>query len=265
MWPAIALSARVAIIAYTAIVGLGAALKAVGVVTPVAALETWVWLVSLIVLGVENVVTLVVRRVRTQRGQKIAKLEDTLVSALIQIVQSGNALHLEEIGANVYVASRIDRLLRRPHEQTRLRRVARIRPGRYPQQSGVDWASGKGAVGECWKAKKRSYKNWHAIAEKYAHMELDEASFLKIPASTRCGFTRAEFMAICDKYSEIIAEPIWDPRKTGRILGVITIDRAYHEVADTYMPKLEKRATHETAAVAAGVVSRILKPRGTED
>lgn len=99
MWAAVSLTARIAIIAYTAIVGLGAALTAMGVITALPALDTWVWFVSLIVLGVENVVTLAIRHVRTKRGSRSAKIDDALATALIQIVRENPILHLEELGA----------------------------------------------------------------------------------------------------------------------------------------------------------------------
>ncbi|GAA2947631.1 hypothetical protein GCM10010458_36510 [Microbacterium luteolum] len=265
MWPAISLTVRVIIVAYTVLVGLGAALKAIGVITPLPSLESWVWFVSLIVLGVENVVTLIVRHFRTRRGDRAAKLEDALASALIQIVRASPALHLEELGANVYVVSRFDWFLKKPHAHMRLRRVARLRPARYPQQSGVEWASGKGAVGLCWEAKKRVYKDWHAVAERYGEADMDQETFDQIPAGTRCGFSRAEFQSIVGKYSEVVAEPIWDPRKTGVILGVITIDRAYRSSNEVHVPRLNKRTTHESVGIAAGVVSRILKLRGAGD
>lgn len=265
MWPAISLTARIVIIAYTAIVGLGAAANALGFVTPLPELEMWIWFLSLIVLGVENVITLFVRHVRTRRGKRGAALEDALATALIQIVRENPALHLEELGANVYMFSRWDRFRRVDHEQTRLNRVARLRPGRYPQQSGVDWAAGKGAVGVCWSMKKRIHRDWHALAEKYGSAELDRATFDAIPDATRCGFTLTEFQAIVGKYSEVLAEPIWDPRKTGVITGVITIDRAYRATSEVFMAQLDKRATHASAGIAAGVVSRILKPRSVEE
>lgn len=265
MWAAITLTVRIVIIAYTAIVGLGAAAHALGLVTPLPQLEKWVWFVSLIVLGVENIATLVVRHFRTKRGKRSAALEDALASALIQIVRENPALHLEELGANVYMYSRWDRWRRVDHEETRLNRVARLRPGRYPQQSGVAWIAGKGAVGVCWTMKKRIHRDWHALAEKYGSVELDQATFDAIPEVTRCGFTLTEFQAIVGKYSEVLAEPIWDPRKTGVIMGVITIDRAYRQTNEVFMAQLDKRATHGSAGIAAGVVSRILKPRSQEE
>lgn len=265
MWPAISLTVRVIIVAYTVLVGLGAALKAVGVITPLPQLESWVWFVSLIVLGVENIVTLVIRHFRKTKIDRAAKLEDALASALIQIVRTSPKLHLEELGANVYVVSRFDSFFNKPHDRMRLRRVARLRPARYPQQSGVEWASGKGAVGLCWAGKKRVYKDWFALAEKHGDADLDQAAFEQIPAATRCGFTRTEFLSIVGKYSEVLAEPIWDPRKTGVILGVITIDRAYRASNEVHMPQLNKRTTHESVGIAAGVVSRILKLGGAGD
>lgn len=266
MWAAISLTARIAIIAYTAIVGLGAALTALGIITALPKLDTWVWFISLIVLGVENIVTLVIRHFRSKRGSRGAKLEDALASALIQIVRENPALHLEELGANVYWFSRWDRFRRADHKQTRLNRIARFRPGRYPQESGVAWSAGKGTVGLCWSMKKRVHRDWHAVAERWGNVELDQKAFETIPEGTRCGFTLTEFQAIAGKYSEVLAEPIWDSRKNGVMLGVITIDRAYRPAAsEVHMPQLDKRATHGSAGIAAGVVSRILRPGTAEE
>ena len=264
MWPVISLILRWLIIAYAAVVGIGVALASLHLIEPLPKLEASVWIISLVVLGIENAGTIVVRAFRSRRAKRTVELETAIQAALLQIV-GHSAVHLEEIGGNVYMASRWDRWRQKPHDKVRLKRIARLRPGGYPQESGVAWAAGKGVVGECWSKKKRIHKPWHAVAARYADAELDEASFAKIPAATRYGFTFQEFVSIVDKYAEVLAEPIWDSRKKGTMLGVISIDRAYRSQPAPYISELNAGATHESAGYAARVVSRILKPRPIEE
>ncbi|GAA4351191.1 hypothetical protein [Microbacterium rhizosphaerae] len=255
MWSVVSLVLRIGAVAWAALVGLGAALIAAGLINPLPKFEGTVWVISLIILGVDNVGTLIVRGSRRRRGRRMDRLEDALMVALLQIVRETPQLHLEDLGANAYVVSGRD--------SKRLHRVARLRPGRYPQESGVAWGSGKGMVGACLDQKKRVYRNWYAVAKKYGNTDISPEAFEKIPVNTRCGFTYEEFVSIVGKYSEVLAEPIWDLRNDGRILGVLTVDRAYRSGESEYTPLLDKRATHESAGLAASVVSRIVRPKAS--
>lgn len=262
MWAKTVLWLRIAAAVWAAIVGLGVILQVAEIIPALPKLEPWVWGVSLGIIAIDNVGTLFVRKARADKADREAKLQNVLQAALRQLVGT-RELRLEDLGANIYLAERWQRFKSTP-PSTKLERVARYRPIGYPQQSGVDWTEKKGAVGECWRVRRPVYKDWHAIANRYAGSELTEGAFDKIPEETRSGFDFRDFQAIVGKYDEIVTEPIWHPGKPDVMIGVLAIDRARQADGGTFVASLGKRATHETAGTAARSISAILKPKADD-
>lgn len=221
--------------------------------------EPAIWGVSLGIIMFDNVGTLVSRKIHAVRGDRQRRIEKSLMSLIIRLSKD-HGIPFDELGASVYVPSRIDLMMRRPLHQVRLKRIIRYRPTGFPQQSGVAWTPQKGKVGESWRMKSTRYLNSHKIAAKYRSTELTQAQFGRISESTRGGFSRQEFMSIIGKYSEIAAEPIWHGGKERTMLGVLSIDRAYIDEDDKFSPKLDKKTTREVSAAVASTVSDILKP-----
>ena len=263
MWGKTVFVLRISAAVWAGLVGLGVVLQIAQVIPALPKLEPYVWGVSLAIIAVDNVGTLFVRKARADREARDQKIQSTLQAALRQLVASRD-LRLEDLGANVYLASNWKRMRRSPASTVKLERTARYRPIGYPQQSGIAWTGTTGAVGECWRKRGVVYKNWHAVAEKYGGVEMTEPAFLKIAADTRNGFSYREFLTIVGKYSEIVAEPIWHPGNERVILGVLAIDRAYQDGSSTFVPLLGKRATYETAGLAARAIGAILKPKVEE-
>ncbi len=266
MWAKAVTWARALAALWVAIVVLLAVLQQFGVVPDAPRGEAVVWVVSLSIIAVDNVGTLISRRVHGRRTQRQAKLHKAAMGLVMTLAQA-KEVRFEDIGVCIYIETRRSRVFKRARRlnHSSLRRIHRFRPSDYPQQSGVAWTSAKGTVGECWRQKKGSYKNWHAIAAKWGQAVLSDANFLKIPEATRAGFTREEFMSISGKYSEIYAEPIWHSAKEGVLLGVIAVDRLYSDEDDPFRPQIGAKRTRELASATASAVSRILKPKSDDD
>lgn len=259
MWPRVVFWLRLGAVAWVTLVGVVAALQASGTVPRLPKLEPWAWAFSLVILGIDNAGTLISRGVHKIARERNAELEKALMSLLIDVARSGG-VRFEDLGASVFQPSRLDRLVRRePHQ---LVRTVRFRPSDYPLQSGIDWAPSKGAVGAAWSGRKEVYKNWRNIAERWGGVDdMSDDQFKRISASSRMNFSKKEFLAIAGKYSEVLVLPIWH-RKKNRMIGVLSIDRAFKAEDATFTPELEKKGTREVAAATASLVGRILHPNG---
>lgn len=152
------------------------------------------------------------------RQQARARMQKAVVGALVTVGEDKNVA-LRHLGGSVFAIRRRG-LLRHP----RLVRVLRFRLDDHPQPSQVVWTPGKGAIGRCWKQRRKVHSDWLAVAEKYGGRELTAAQFAKIPPATRDGFNLSEFVGIVDKYAEILAVPVLS--HLGEIVGVISIDVA---------------------------------------
>lgn len=159
---------RIGAAAFAAVVGLIGVVRSSGLfpdfpVTP--NLDTAAWIIALVIIGVDNVASLITRSARRRRAVRNAEIEKALMALLVSVAKRGE-LRFEELGASVFVASRRDRFFR-PHKQPkRLIRIVRFRPADYPQQSGVDWSPAKGAVGEAWTKRKTAKRDWNAVARR---------------------------------------------------------------------------------------------------
>lgn len=262
VWSRLVLVMRILAISWAVVVGAWSGLVFYGIISPKPSLEPWGWIASIVLIGVENAGTLIVRRIRSISGDQNARIESTLKTALLQISQSRDVAY-QDLGASVFVPTWWSRVRRHSGGQVKLKRISRFRPAGYPQQSGVSWTGAKGVVGTALRSKTCSYTDFGPIIKKHGVDGLTGASFDALERRFKLGLSADEFNSTFGKYSEIVAEPIWHEGKDHVLVGVLSIDRAYepHE-SDTRV--LGRRATRETAATAAASIGSILKPKVTE-
>lgn len=267
LWDRFVFALRVIAGLWVAAVTVISALQASQLMPQSPKLEPFAWVFSLVIIGVDSVGSLFANRVRRKRAVKQAGVEKALMSLLLTLSQR-RVLRFEELSASVFVPTRWSRLarwlLRRDPDHIVLGRFAQFRPGGHPQQSGIKFTPAKGVVGECWRARRFTSRNLHALAERWGNSDLTEEAFRLMRADTRQGLSLAEFKAVASKYSEIAAEPIWHSRKDGKLVGVLTLDRPRRVSADQFTPKLDSRETQEQLALIARVVGGILHPRAEQ-
>ena len=268
MWVRFVTWARAGAALWAGLITLGVVLQQLKLVPELPRLESYVWVISLAIIAVDNIGTLVSRKIHSRWTQRSQKLDKAAVSLGVALAHHHKAVRFEEIGVSVYVEtlrSRIDRRLG-IRSVASLKRLSRSRPTGHPQQSGIAWTAGKGTVGMCWLEQKTIYKNWHPIALRWGEAEFeDDASYLKLGKNSRQGLDRPEFAKIIGKYSEVLAEPIWDHRKERRLMGVLAVDRVFRREEDPFMPQFDSAGTRQQAAAAASAVSRILLPNSDDE
>lgn len=262
-WKWSVLIARILAVVWVGTVAVGAALEDHEILPGLAKFESAAWAVSLGVIGIDNLGSLIVNTVRRRRARTKALVERTLMGLLLQL-SKGKVLRFEEMSASVFVPTRWSRvqrfLFRHGDGGTRLKRYKQLRPIGHPQQSGVVFESGVGIVGECWRLRKRSYRDLHALAQKWSEVDPSEEGFNNMRDDTRQGFTYRQFLVIGAKYSEVLAEPIWDGERDNKLIGVVSLDRPYAPVAD-FKPKLNTEDAREQLAAIATVLGRIMCSR----
>lgn len=261
VWGVIVLVCRIVAATWAGLVALALVLQTGGFIAPLSSsLESTTWVLTLLIIGVDNIGTLFTRSYWKRRYKREADIEQSLMTMLIQMANS-SSIRFEDLGASVYTPKR--RLpLKMASTEITFRRIKRFRPAGFPQQSGVTWTSGKGLVGACWQDQKKQYANLHGLASRYSADFKDDAAFEKIRPQTRQGMNRHEFARIHGKYSEILAIPIWHSEKDQKMLGVLTIDRALKAEDDDFKAALEK--THESAFTTAMLLARTIKPTKPE-
>lgn len=268
VWMRFVTWARAGAALYAALITLGVALQSLKILPDLPKLEPFVWVVSLAIIAVDNIGTLISRRIHSRWTQRTEKLEKASIGLGVALARHHKAVRFEEIGVTVYVETRRSRMHRRfgGSSPAVLKRLSRHRPTGHPQQSGIAWTEGKGVVGTCWAEQKTTYRNLHKVAKQYAEAPVaDEAAYLKISAATRQGLDRFEFAKVIGKYSEVLAEPIWDHRRERRLMGVLTVDRVFIDGKDPFMPQLGTPETRQQAAAAASTMSRILMTNRSEE
>lgn len=225
LWTRLVFVARLLVAIATFLAGSALALSKLGIIPENDDFEIWALIVGLVVIFVDTVGTMISRHFARRRQLMLQDVHTTCL-AMLRTVADATGLKLEMIGVSVFIPRRQVRFRRRlafVHSPTELWRLKRLRISDYPQQSGVRWTSGKGAVGEAWKENRIVHREWAPIAKRWADVEITEAAFRKMSAATRQGFTLAEFRAIVDKYAEVLALPIWRDG-TRKTLGVLAID-----------------------------------------
>ena len=185
MWAKTVAWLRAAAALWAGIIGVLAILQGLNVIPTAPKVEAFVWVVSLSIIALDNVGTLVSRRIHSRRTQREEKLDQAAMSLAIALAQT-QAVRFEELGICIYVETRWSKVFGRSRPQEGLKRIRRFRPAGYPQQSGVTWTSAKGTVGECWTNKTVVHKDWSAIARRWGGAAMnDDAGFKRIPEATR--------------------------------------------------------------------------------
>ncbi|MFF7684132.1 hypothetical protein ACFZA2_15395 [Microbacterium sp. NPDC007973] len=262
LWSRLVLVMRFVAIGWAAVVGVWSGLVYYELIDPKPSLEPWGWIASIVLIGVENAGTLIVRRFRSRSTDQNARIESTLKTALLQVTQSREVTY-QDLGASVFVPTLWSRVRRHSGAQVRLKRISRFRPAGYPQQSGVSWTGAKGVIGTALRSKTHSYTDFSPIIRRYGVDPIPLPVFNSLPGRFKLGLDLDEFNSAIGKYSEIVAIPIWQDGKDRGLIGVLSIDRAY-EADESENRVLNRRATRETAATAAASIGSILKPKVTE-
>lgn len=259
MWGTISFWLRFFAVAWVVLIGIGAALQKTKLLPALPDLTSWVWVISLVILGVDNVGTLIARGIRRKRSTRQTNLETALMPLLMQLAKTGR-VRFETLGASVYVPARWSRLRKLLGGDVALRRIIRFRPSLQPQQSGISWGPAVGAVGDCWVHHATQYRNIHALS-KILHDEIpiDRTAYDKLTVKERDGFSLPELNAIGGKYSEVLAEPIWHPDK-GAVIGVLSIDRSFTPNDDSFAAQFEQSDIMSGLPVALAIVARTLRP-----
>lgn len=254
---------RIGAVAFATLVGLWTAAAHFGWVNAQEWIEPLVWMVSIIIVGVEGAGTLIARAIRSKKSKRDADMEFALNTMLMQFART-KSVRYEELGASVYVPDRFKRYRSLRGLESGFRRVKRYRPSETPQQTGIKWSDGKGAVGTCWKTRAPLYIDQVALSKRYPD-GLTPELFSSQPESVGLGMSREEYNLMLKKYGEVHAEPIWQVGKELKLIGVLTIDRAFQPGDATFEPQFHSIKVEESAASAAAQISRTLKPVPSND
>lgn len=264
MWGKISFWLRWAAAAWAGGVAVVAILQQEQILPKTENFEPWVWAISLGVIGLDNIGTLAVRAVRRRKQDRKSRIRAALMGQFIFMANS-RQVRFEELGGSVFVPGRLNWLRKRMGRTERLRRIERFRPSESPQKSGIAWTEATGTVGVAFRMQRGAYKNTHSIAKKYAGVELEPAQFERVSLAARDGFDMQQFNAIAGKYSEILAEPIWHLGKERKLLGVVTVDRAFDAEQDTFTPELDGNGFAKNLSTTAILIARILREPPAED
>lgn len=180
----------------------------------------WIVVVVAAVTAVDNILAGFRTIQAAKRSQAEARVQKVLTVLLVQISEA-SGVQIQDLGASVFVP-RIRRVGWLPKKV--LVRALRFRLDEHPQPSPVKWTKGKGAVGTCWETARTVHRDWHVQRTQYSDPALAAQDFAGIPAELRDGFGHKEFVAISDKYSEVLAVPVLSVE--GSIVGVVSIDVA---------------------------------------
>lgn len=265
IWKHVVFWLRIASIVFAGVVALGFLLSDRGFITVTPGAEKWVWGSSLVIIAVDNVGTLIARRVREDKNTLQNDIDAILMQLFSGISKSKRA-RFEELGGSVWVKRRPQRikyLRRRVVELTRLRR---LRGMDFPHQSGITFTSQTGVVGECWRTRRSRYRNLYDHSKRYTSegvSELTNESFSRVGKDSKMGFDLLEFQATSGKYSEIAATPIFSDRTPNKLLGVLSIDRAMPQngSGEKFQAILNQTRTQEDIEVIVKLIARVLERR----
>jgi len=155
---------------------------------------------------------------KNSRSRRVA-----INSLLVELAdRTGESITL--IGASIFVPKIRRRLWIIGKRKEFLKRIQRERLLNTPQISNVEWAKGKGAIGQCWETEKEFHLSWINIANRYQDkVTLDNYESL-VNKTAKHGLTAKEFNIVLDKYSEILAVPIHNENQ--KFIGVLSVDIA---------------------------------------
>lgn len=180
---------------------------------------------------------------------KKKRARKAVLSCLIAVSTAAN-LDVTEIGGSVFLVRRRRWFSRQKH----LHRVIRYRLRDFPQQSAVEWTSGKGAIGAAWAERRTVHVNLRKLSERYAGTTVDQALFDKLSTEARAKFELSEFQSVVGKYAEVLATPVW---RKDQIVGVLAIDVPLHTEHVSAGVSLDTKAAKEVAAHCADTLAGI--------
>ncbi|PRY69506.1 hypothetical protein B0I08_102181 [Glaciihabitans tibetensis] len=225
-----------------------------GSLDPSPSFQGWALFIGGLLVLIESIAALFTSA-NAAAEQVRLKSAEKVVLASLKTISDSTGIDLLCLGGSVFLAKKTG--LR---QREFLHRELRYRLSDVPQPSDVEWVKGKGVVGSAWKDKHTVHKDLSAIADRYGASELNEASFLRLRADTRGGFTREEFHSIIGKYAEVLAVLIWNSAQTS-VIGVYAIDvpmTAVHEKSGTL---LNEHPIHEIASSCASLLGDVLQKK----
>lgn len=187
---------------------------------PPDSLIFWSVLAVAVATTVDKVVGIFRRYRARERSKAEARTQKALVALLVEISESKH-VNIQDLGVSVFVPRW--RVWRWGSGRV-LVRVMRFRLDDHPQPSPVRWTKGKGAVGSCWETARMVHRPWRTQRAEYSSPSLTAEEFSRIPTDEQDGFEHREFVAIADKYSEVLAAPVLS--EVGAIVGVVSVDVA---------------------------------------
>lgn len=259
IWGGLVLALRILAIVFAVAVPIGIALQKAGHIELSEQAELTVWIVGLTVLGIENVGTIISRAFHRRSARLNRDLESALSQLLVGISKTKSARY-EELGASIWVKKRFQPLRLWRGTEVALHRKKRFRPLDEPHQSGLKWTSRMGVVGECWRNGRRRYKNLWALGRQYDEEALEQItpeSFDRLGAETQAGFTHREYATVTGKYCEVLATPIFSSGNIPKLIGVLSVDRAFPELGqdEGFMPSLNNKQVKEDIQVIVELIA----------
>lgn len=143
----------------------------------------------------------------------------------------------------------------------RLESLVRYRFDAYPPPSGIEWTSGKGAIGAAAATREAAHCDWVALSTQLNRSPESKTELLTaVPDSARYGFTDDELARMGKRYYESLAVPILadDGEK---LLGVLAIDIPNRNELDLANSLLGDKQSEQIATGAAAFVAKALGSR----
>lgn len=259
MWSKAVLVARIVAVAWAVLVGIALALSAVGMIEVDPELETTGWIISIAIIGVDNLGTMVKRKVNHDNRRFHSDIDEAVLPMLTQLAET-EKVRFEHLGGSVYRLKPRRWFSRTPRE---LHRVRRIRPSNYPTRNGAHWTTATGQVGEAFRVGEMVYMDWHDAGMEWRNYRPRIDAFEELDLEVRGDHSYAEFTAAANRYSEIVAIPLFSPRDDSKVVGVLTIDRLFQPDGTEYTPFLNTQVAQRIYAGPQELIASILKPTGT--
>ena len=261
-WSSVVFWLRIGAVLWAVVVAVALILLAHKQLTLSPGLEATAWIVSAIIIGVDNLGTLFRRKANRDLHRFRADIDEAILPMLTQMAET-RQVRFEQLGGSVYRPKRQRWFSQKPKVMERLRRV---RPSNYPRRNGVTWTASTGQVGASFTVGAPVYQDWHAAGMEWQKHRLRsdaDKAFAELDEAIRGKHSYEEFVAAAGRYSEVIAIPLLNPLNDSEVIGVLTIDRAFEEDNLQYAPFLNTQAAERIYAGPQELLASILKPAGS--
>lgn len=260
MWSKIVLVLRIVAVVWAIVLAVALFLASQGKIELSPDLEAAGWVISIIIIGVDNAGTIARRKANSDRNRLRTDIDQAVLPMLTQMSETGS-VRFEHLGASVYVCKK--RWWWPSDKPKEIRRIRRVRPSNFPTRTGVRWTTKSGQVGASHSGSIVVYTDWHAAGLEWRkhRSRLDpRTAFDELDESVRGSHSYEEFTAAAGRYSEIIAIPLFDPSRDSTVIGVLTIDRAFIAESTDYKPFLDTQVAERIYAGPQELVASILNP-----